>query len=434
MRPLDLTREIVQRAGDDNTIWLVYSPGTQTVQTKCGVIADALSVIRPRHERRRAEPVLLRAPGPVPVPPAPELTRLRATQAAIGGRGLELGGEATGASDGPPVHVLHEDVGELAVAADAQQPVDAGRRSRASAGRLRSRCGTPGTRAAGARRGTRGSRGARSGRSRRAPRCTARRARASSIVQCSSPISAPMSAVMSVLPSGASHGIDCGVSVSRKNGNCGSRGPGHRVREQVAARAGGGSRRPSAGTGTSRNGSSASVPSTSRGSTLIGAVLMTAAAGTWRPATRTPTARPSLTVMRSTGLLQPDRVGDVAGQLLAHGGDAVLGVDVPDVRALGCLPAVADGDRAVGEAGRRARARPSRRCRPGSCRRPPATARRPARPTTPRRAAARSRRRARRRTRAGTSRPRMTGGARWRVVRSSIAERTKRGTRSRPAG
>jgi mannosyltransferase len=48
MRPLNLTREIVRRAGDDSTIWLVYSPGTQVVQTKCGVIADALSVIRPR--------------------------------------------------------------------------------------------------------------------------------------------------------------------------------------------------------------------------------------------------------------------------------------------------------------------------------------------------------------------------------------------------
>jgi hypothetical protein len=48
MRPLVLTREIVRRAGDDNTIWFVYSPGTQTVQTKCGLIADALSVIRPR--------------------------------------------------------------------------------------------------------------------------------------------------------------------------------------------------------------------------------------------------------------------------------------------------------------------------------------------------------------------------------------------------
>ncbi len=48
MRPLFLTREIAQRAGSDHAIWFVYSPGTQTVQTKCGLIADALSVIRPR--------------------------------------------------------------------------------------------------------------------------------------------------------------------------------------------------------------------------------------------------------------------------------------------------------------------------------------------------------------------------------------------------
>jgi len=48
MRPLVITREIVRRVGDDNAIWFVYSPGTQTVQTKCGQIADALSVIRPR--------------------------------------------------------------------------------------------------------------------------------------------------------------------------------------------------------------------------------------------------------------------------------------------------------------------------------------------------------------------------------------------------
>lgn len=48
MRPLVLTQDIVRRAGDNNSIWLVYSPGAQTVQTKCGLIADALSVIRPR--------------------------------------------------------------------------------------------------------------------------------------------------------------------------------------------------------------------------------------------------------------------------------------------------------------------------------------------------------------------------------------------------
>ena len=38
---------------------------------------------------------------------------------------LTIGGELTRPPQRPPVHVLHEDVGELAVAADAHQPVDA---------------------------------------------------------------------------------------------------------------------------------------------------------------------------------------------------------------------------------------------------------------------------------------------------------------------
>ncbi len=44
-----------------------------------------------------------------------------------------------------------------------------------------------------------------------------------------------MSAVISVLPSGASHGIASGVSVSRKNGNSGLGRPRHRVGEQAPA-------------------------------------------------------------------------------------------------------------------------------------------------------------------------------------------------------
>ena len=40
-------REIVKRAGDDHNIWLVYTSGSQPVQTKCGLIADALVVFRP---------------------------------------------------------------------------------------------------------------------------------------------------------------------------------------------------------------------------------------------------------------------------------------------------------------------------------------------------------------------------------------------------
>ena len=71
IRPIDVMREIEERAGTDHNIWLVYTGGSQPVQTKCGLIADALVVYRPAaHPGRRAEPVLLRAPGPVPVPPA----------------------------------------------------------------------------------------------------------------------------------------------------------------------------------------------------------------------------------------------------------------------------------------------------------------------------------------------------------------------------
>jgi mannosyltransferase len=48
MRPVQVAKDIIRRAGDDHTIWFVYTPGAQAVQTKCGVIADTLSVIRPR--------------------------------------------------------------------------------------------------------------------------------------------------------------------------------------------------------------------------------------------------------------------------------------------------------------------------------------------------------------------------------------------------
>jgi hypothetical protein len=47
MRPLDVTKEIVQRAGDHD-IWFVYTDGTQSIDTKCGQIADALAILRPR--------------------------------------------------------------------------------------------------------------------------------------------------------------------------------------------------------------------------------------------------------------------------------------------------------------------------------------------------------------------------------------------------
>jgi hypothetical protein len=47
MRPLDVTKEIVQRAGDHD-IWFVHTDGTQSIDTKCGQIADALAILRPR--------------------------------------------------------------------------------------------------------------------------------------------------------------------------------------------------------------------------------------------------------------------------------------------------------------------------------------------------------------------------------------------------
>jgi hypothetical protein len=47
MRPLDATQQIVRRAGDHD-IWFVYTDGTQPIETKCGQIADALAIIRPR--------------------------------------------------------------------------------------------------------------------------------------------------------------------------------------------------------------------------------------------------------------------------------------------------------------------------------------------------------------------------------------------------
>ena len=82
-----------------------------------------------------------------------------------------------------------------------------------------------------------------------------------------------MSAVMSVVPGGASHGIDWVVSVSRKNGWSGSgvqvtvQGSRPRPRSCRLTKTIGRKR-------NRRNGSSTSVPSTSRGSTLIGAVLI----------------------------------------------------------------------------------------------------------------------------------------------------------------
>ena len=73
MRPVETMREIVKRAGDGHDIWLVYTSGSQPVQKQCGLIADALRGVPPDPPpSRRGGSVLLRAPGPVPLPPGPD--------------------------------------------------------------------------------------------------------------------------------------------------------------------------------------------------------------------------------------------------------------------------------------------------------------------------------------------------------------------------
>jgi hypothetical protein len=76
IRPGDAMQKIASRAGDDHNIWFVYTTGAQAIQTKCGLIADALSVYRPiRFRLVEANPFFfehqglyryLPAPSPVP--------------------------------------------------------------------------------------------------------------------------------------------------------------------------------------------------------------------------------------------------------------------------------------------------------------------------------------------------------------------------------
>jgi hypothetical protein len=51
IRPIDAMREVEERAGIDHNIWLVYTSGSQAIQTKCGLIADALVIYRPTRIR-----------------------------------------------------------------------------------------------------------------------------------------------------------------------------------------------------------------------------------------------------------------------------------------------------------------------------------------------------------------------------------------------
>ena len=227
----------------------------------------------------------------------------------------------------------------------------------------------------------------------------------SSISHQASPISAPMSAVISVLPSGASHGIDCGVSVSRKNGYfasgvhvivSGSRlrplhaevDEDHRAEPERAERLERVGALDEAGQHVDRRGAH------HRG----GRDLLARDADADRAV-----AAHGDALDRA---LQPDRVGDVRGEACCTRWRS----RARDRRARRWRSAAPRGRtrsrRRGGSGAPRASGRPSARCRSGSCRRRRARARTPARRTTPRAAAARSRRRAQCRSRAGTGRPR----------------------------
>ena len=167
---------------------------------------------------------------------------------------------------------------------------------------------------------------------------------ASSIFQISSPTWQPMSTVMRVLPSGASHGMESGASVSRKNGKPRSGRPRHGVAENAAGL------EPQAdehhGPVTeSRQRRQRVGSSDSFGKNGAGTVLTTAAVHVRSPAARTATARVVFDEICSTGdsiSMTSRKVGEQSLDRLRH---AALGVDVPDVRAFGRLVAVADGDR-----------------------------------------------------------------------------------------
>jgi hypothetical protein len=70
MQPASIMREIVRRAGD-NTIWFVYTDGAQPVQSKCGTIADALSLARPRSSVVEPDPYYFEHQGVYEYPARP---------------------------------------------------------------------------------------------------------------------------------------------------------------------------------------------------------------------------------------------------------------------------------------------------------------------------------------------------------------------------
>jgi mannosyltransferase len=70
MRPIDAVKEINQRAGANNTIWFVYTNGAQELDTKCGLIADGLSVIRSRLRVIEPDPYFFENQGLYQYPPS----------------------------------------------------------------------------------------------------------------------------------------------------------------------------------------------------------------------------------------------------------------------------------------------------------------------------------------------------------------------------
>ena len=101
MNPVDTAQEILRRAGAHQSDLFVYTPGTQPIQTKCGTIADTLSLSPhsgaaiepdPTSSRTRAWTSTRRAPG------------LSSGYRGDARRGFELRGEAgVGPPHRPPV-------------------------------------------------------------------------------------------------------------------------------------------------------------------------------------------------------------------------------------------------------------------------------------------------------------------------------------------
>jgi hypothetical protein len=62
MRPVDVAKQILQRAGDHSVLF-VYTSGTQPLQTKCGLIADTLTLARTRVRAVEPDPYFFENQG-----------------------------------------------------------------------------------------------------------------------------------------------------------------------------------------------------------------------------------------------------------------------------------------------------------------------------------------------------------------------------------